>query len=85
LKSACISDEHVASVSRVEEHDKQETSLLAVFFILVAFLISSNLKMEATSSYETHTDFQQNTEDGTLHKHLCGSINSYMINKCLDK
>jgi hypothetical protein len=54
LKSADISDEHVASVFRVEVHAKQGTSLLAVFFILLAFLACSlNLKMEATYSSET--------------------------------
>jgi hypothetical protein len=52
--------------------------------ILAAFCLAyfSNLKIEATCSFEMLTEFQRNTrryipEDRTLHNHWCESLKSY--------
>jgi hypothetical protein len=84
-KSTNVSEEHVASIFKIKEQAKQETSRSGQQAELVSCSsFSSTLKMEATCSFETSVDFQW-----TMHNHIpegrtphnchCENLKSYMV------
>jgi hypothetical protein len=88
LSSTYVSEEHIASIFRVEEYAEQETSLKAKLCLPPALtLVScsayySTLKMEAICSSEASVDFQRTTrcyipEDSILYNHRCENLKSY--------
>jgi hypothetical protein len=60
-KSSDVSEEHVASIFRVEEYAKQESCVKAGGKLVSCLAYYSILKMEATCSSETSVDFQRTT------------------------
>jgi hypothetical protein len=87
--STDVSQEHIASIFRVEKISparNQQASgwqaCLLAGFLLKLFL--ETLMMEATCSSETSVDTQQITprhfpEDDTLHNHRCENLKSYQL------
>jgi hypothetical protein len=70
--STDISEEHIASIFRVEEISKKPGACQTLSRWFLAHLIFSTLKMGATYSSEMSVDTQRTTrryipEDGTLH------------------
>jgi hypothetical protein len=57
-KSTYVSDEHIASIFRVEESAEQDTSVKAHGKTEASLAYSLTLMMEAISSSETSVDFQ---------------------------
>jgi hypothetical protein len=78
-KSTDVSEERIASISRVEELAEQETGRLCLppdFTLVSCLAYSSALKMEATCSSEAPVDFQWTTrrcipEDRILQSEFC--------------
>jgi hypothetical protein len=75
LKSTKVSEEHFASIFRVEEKVKQESKLAAYVVLVSSLAYLSTLKMKATRSSEMSTDCQRTSrnyipEDRTLYN-LC--------------
>jgi hypothetical protein len=75
-----VSEEHIASILRVEE-------IISAFHLLARWFaepVSSTQKMEAISSSETSVETERTTrrhipEDDTLQNHRCENLKSYNI------
>jgi hypothetical protein len=83
--STKVSEEHVASIFRVDEISSAKTCLPPACLLVFAELISSTLKMETTCSSEPSVETQRTTrrhipEDDTLHNHRCEKLKSYTHN-----
>jgi hypothetical protein len=80
--SSDVSEEHIASIFRVEKEAEQETSMKAGGKLVSYSANFSALKMEAICFSKTSGDTQRTTrryisEDGTLHNHRCENLKSY--------
>jgi hypothetical protein len=80
--STDVSEEHIASIFRVEEVISARNHLLACWFL--AEIIASTLKMEAICSSETSVDTQWTTQRyipkvNTLYYHCCENLKLYKL------
>jgi hypothetical protein len=78
-----VSEEHIASIFRVEAKQKSASSACRQPSLVSRFAYSSTLKMELICSFETlsfhRTIRRYNPDDHTLHRHRCENFRSTEI------